>query len=227
MTFRNTTDHSEEDKDMLLSIKAINKKQEISKIEQKQNQQYLKKLVALLICSNFCCVHTDGALLFIIIGGWKFSTSLSSTLRSQMVSTSCGLNTKHGEAPMRFQPACLSPLGSKHLRMSNRLKCSQTIAVDKTASFTAFALYARNYFNMTRIAHTFFEKGLHTPEQWFAAVRGARTSKQIHGEGDAGPGLFFYFKTMSSSAKNLSTDDNGEIMWNETRQLVVSSEDHS
>ena len=159
VTFRNTTDHSEEDKDMLLSIKAINKKQEISKIEQKQNQQYLKKLVALLICSKFCCVHMDRALLFNIIGGWKFSTSLSSTLRSQMVSTSCGLNTKHGEAPMRFQPACLSPLGSKHLRMSNRLKCSQTIAVDKTASFTAFALYARNYFNMTRIAHTFLEKG--------------------------------------------------------------------
>ena len=61
--------------------------------------------------------------------------------------------------------------------------------------FTAFALqYARKYFNMTRIAHRVLEKGhtekendsihvtlgsvtrrieLYTPEQWFAAVRGA------------------------------------------------------
>ena len=61
--------------------------------------------------------------------------------------------------------------------------------------FTAFALwYARKYFNMTRIAHTFLEKGhaetenysihvtiesdtrkieLYTPEQWFAAISAA------------------------------------------------------
>ncbi|KAK3786398.1 hypothetical protein RRG08_011714 [Elysia crispata] len=141
-----------------------------------------------------------------------------------MVSTSCGLNTKHGEAPMRFQPACLSPLGSKHLRMSNRLKCSQTIAVDKTASFTAFALYARNYFNMTRIAHTFLEKG-HT-ETEIDSIHAQNRTPHTRAMVCCCEGRT-HFKTNTCSAKNLSTDDNGEIMWNETRQLVVSSEDHS
>ena len=51
-----------------------------------------------------------------------------------MVSASCGLSTKYGEAPMRFQLACLSTLGSKFLRVSNKFKCSQTIEVAKTAT---------------------------------------------------------------------------------------------
>ena len=106
----------------------------MSKIGQKQNQQYRKKPVALLICSKFCCVHVDRALPFTIKGGWEFSTSQSSTTRNQMVSALFGLNTKHREAPMKFQPVCLSTLGNKLLRVSNRLKCSLTIAVDKTAT---------------------------------------------------------------------------------------------
>ena len=51
-----------------------------------------------------------------------------------MVSASGGPNTKYGEAPMRFQPGCLNTLGNKHLRVSNNLQCSQTLAVDKTAT---------------------------------------------------------------------------------------------
>ena len=102
---------------------------------------------------------------------------------------------------------------------------------------------------MTRISHTFLEKGhtetendsihatterascrieLYIPEQWFAAVRGSRTSKKRYRVKEMLSEDFFDFKTMSSSAKNMSTDDNGEkIMWSKTRQLVVSIEDPS
>ena len=98
--------------------------------------------------------------------------------------------------------------------------------------FSAFALwYARKYFNMTRIANTFLEKGhaetendsihvtiesatrkieLYTPEQWFAAVRGPHTSKQKYRWKEMLAEDFFDFKTMSSCAKNLTTDDNRE-----------------
>ena len=116
----------------ILSIKTINKRQKISKIGRMQNQQYLKKKpVALLICSEFCCVHTDRALPLTIKCGWEFSTSQSSAIRSKMVSASCGFNTKYREVPMRFQTTYLSTFGNRHLRVSNKLKCSQTIAVDK------------------------------------------------------------------------------------------------
>ena len=109
-------------------------KQKISKI-QKQNQQYPeKKPVALLVYRNFSSVHTDRALPSTRKGGWEFSTSQSSAMRSPMVSASGGPNTKYGEAPMRFRPGCLNTLGNKHLRVSNNLKCSQTLAVDKTAT---------------------------------------------------------------------------------------------
>ena len=93
-----------------------------------------KKPVALLIYRQFSCVHTDRALPLTIKGGWEFLTSESSAMRSQMVSASCGLKTKNEDAPMRFRPACLSTLGNKHPRVSNKFKCSQTIAVDKIAT---------------------------------------------------------------------------------------------
>ena len=109
-------------------------KQKISKI-QEQNQQYPeKKPVALLVYRNFSSVHTDRALPSTRKGGWEFSTSQSSAMRSPMVSASGGPNTKYGEAPMRFRPGCLNTLGNKHLRVSNNFKCSQTLAVDKTAT---------------------------------------------------------------------------------------------
>ena len=111
-------------------------KQKISKI-QKQNQQYPEKNpVALLVYRNFSSVHTDRgrALPSTRKGGWEFSTSQSSAMRSPMVSASGGPNTKYGEAPMRFRPGCLNTLGNKHLRVSNNLKCSQTLALDKTAT---------------------------------------------------------------------------------------------
>ena len=111
-----------------------NNKQKSKDIKDREmkNQQYLKKkTVALLICTEFCCVHTDRALPLTIKCGWEFSTSQSSAIRSEMVSASCGFNTKYREVPMRFQTACLSTFGNKHQRVSNKLKCSQTIAVDK------------------------------------------------------------------------------------------------
>ena len=82
---------------------------------------------------------------------------------------------------------------------------------------------------MTRIAHRFLEKGhtekendsthvilgsatrrieLYTLEQWFAAVRGAGTSKQRYRVKEMLAEDFYDFKAMLSSAKNLSTDDN-------------------
>ena len=93
--------------------------------------------------------------------------------------------------------------------------------------FTAFVLwYARKYFNITRIAHRFLEKGhtgkendsIHvilgsathriepyTPEQWFAAVRGVGTSKQRYRVKEMFAEDFYDFKTTFSSAKNLET----------------------
>ena len=51
-----------------------------------------EKTAALLICSEFCCVHTDRALPLTIKGGWDFPTSQSLTIRSKMVSAQRGLN---------------------------------------------------------------------------------------------------------------------------------------
>ena len=84
---------------------------------------------------------------------------------------------------------------------------------------------------MTRVPHRFLEKGhtekqndsihvtlksatrrieLYTPEQWFPAVRGGGTSKQRYRVKEMLAEAFYDFKTMFSSAKNLSTDDNKE-----------------
>ena len=49
---------------------------------------------------------------------------------------------------------------------------------------------------------------LYTPEQWFAAVRGACTSKQRYRVKEMLAEDFYDFKAMLSSAKNMSTDDN-------------------
>ena len=84
---------------------------------------------------------------------------------------------------------------------------------------------------MTRIAHRVLEKGhtekkndsihitlgsatlkieLYIPEQWFAAVRCAGTSKQRYRVKEMLAEDFYDFKTMFSSAKNLLTGDNRE-----------------
>ena len=118
----------------ILSIKTINKSKRYQRYKSRINNTRKKKPVALLVYRNFSSVHTDRALPSTRKGGWEFSTSQSSAMRSPMVSASGGPNTKYGEAPMRFRPGCLNTLGNKHLRVSNNLKCSQTLASDKTAT---------------------------------------------------------------------------------------------
>ena len=132
LAFRNTTDLYEKDKDVYTEHQ--NNKQKAKDIKDRADAEPAipeKKTVALLICREFCCVHTDRALPLTIKCGWEFSTSQSSAIRSKMVSASCGFNTKYREVPMRFQTACLSTFGNRLLRVSNKLKCSQTIAVNK------------------------------------------------------------------------------------------------
>ena len=91
VAFRNTTDHHEKDKDVY--TKHQNNKQKAKDIKDTKAESTIpEKKIALLIYRKFSCVHTDRALPLTIKGGWEFSQS--SAIRSQMVSASCGLNTK-------------------------------------------------------------------------------------------------------------------------------------
>ena len=148
---------------------------------------------------------------------------------------------------MRFRLASLSTLGSKHLRVSNKLKCSQTIArpryslvvdedvkkptnqtnksqtiaVDKTATGSLRLPYSmpestkghmekKNDSIHVTLGSATRRIELYKPEQWFAAVRGAGTSKQRYRVKEMLAEDLHNFKTMFSSAKNLLTGDNRE-----------------
>ena len=97
--------------------------------------------------------------------------------------------------------------------------------------FVAFALnFARAHFNLKTINHTFLEKGhtetkndsvhatferkarnieIYSPQQWFAVVRSARSSKQPYIVCEMTSGDFINFKEMSSKVRNLNMDDSG------------------
>ena len=97
--------------------------------------------------------------------------------------------------------------------------------------FVAFALnFARTHFDLKTINHTFLEKGhtetendsvhatierkarnieIYSPQQWFAVVRSARSSKQPYIACEMTSGDFINFKEMSSKVRNLNMDDSG------------------
>ncbi|GFO45997.1 hypothetical protein PoB_007250200 [Plakobranchus ocellatus] len=114
--------------------------------------------------------------------------------------------------------------------------------------YVAFALwFARNHLSLSKITHTFLEKGhtetendsihatmerakrrleLYTPDQWYTAVRAARVSKQPYKVKDMTAKDFVDFKSMSNNVTDLAIDDDGQkIMWSRTRQLFIMEED--
>ncbi|GFO13679.1 DNA repair protein rhp54 [Plakobranchus ocellatus] len=115
--------------------------------------------------------------------------------------------------------------------------------------YVAFALwFARNHLSLSKITHTFLEKGhteteidsihatieratsleLYTPYQWYTAARAARVSKQPYKVKEMTAKDFVDFKSMSNNVANLAIDDDGQkIMWSKTRQLFVMEEDPS
>ena len=116
--------------------------------------------------------------------------------------------------------------------------------------FVAFALnFARAHFDLKTINHTFLEKGhtetendsvhatierkarnieIYSPQQWFAVVRSARSSKQPYIVCEMTSGDFINFKEMSSKVRNLNMDDSGnKISWSKVRQVVSKVDDPS
>ena len=97
----------------------------------------------------------------------------------------------------------------------------------------AFALnFARSKLQLNSITHTFLDKGhtetendsvhatierktrhikIYTPDQWFTAVRTARTSKQPYQVREMCGRDFIDFKSMAASVKNLAVDTRGRI----------------
>ncbi|GFO12812.1 transmembrane and tpr repeat-containing protein 2 [Plakobranchus ocellatus] len=91
--------------------------------------------------------------------------------------------------------------------------------------YVAFALwFARNHLSLSKITHTFLEKGhtetendsihatieratrrleVYTPDQWYTAVRAARVSKQPYKVKEMTAKDFVDFKSMSNKVKNL------------------------
>ena len=117
----------------ILSIKTINKKAKDVK-DTKATTIPEKKPVALLIYRKFSCVHTDRALPLTIKGGWEFSSSQSSAMRSQMVSASCGQKHEAWRGPNEVSTCLFEYIREQASEGVKKLKCSQTIAVDKTAT---------------------------------------------------------------------------------------------
>lgn len=114
--------------------------------------------------------------------------------------------------------------------------------------FVAFALlFARSTFQLSTVVHTFLEKGhiependsvhatierktrnieLYIPEQWYTAVRTARSSKQPYVVKEMSNEDFIDFKAMPSKVRNLSVDDAGEkIQWSKVRQVTATADD--
>ena len=114
----------------------------------------------------------------------------------------------------------------------------------------AFALnFARAHFDLKAINHTFLEKGhtetendsvhatierkarnieIYSPQQWFAVVRSARSSKQPYIVCEMTSGDFINFKEMSSKVRNLNMNDSGnKISWSKVRQVVSKADDPS
>ena len=97
--------------------------------------------------------------------------------------------------------------------------------------FVAFALnFARAHFDLKTINHMFLEKGhtetendsvhatierkarnieIYSPQQWFAVVRSARSSKQPYIVCEMTSVDFINFREMSSKVRNLNMDDSG------------------
>ena len=81
VAFRNTTDHHEKDKDMYTEHQ--NNKQKAKDIKDRADAEPTipeKKTVALLIYSEFCCVHTDRALPLTIKCGWIIEENIADRL---------------------------------------------------------------------------------------------------------------------------------------------------
>ena len=116
--------------------------------------------------------------------------------------------------------------------------------------FVAFALnFARAHFDLKIINHTLLEKGhtetendsvhatierkarnieIYFPQQWFAVVRSARSSKQPYIVCEMTSGDFINFKEMSSKVRNLNMNDSGnKISWSKVRQVVSKADDPS
>ena len=116
--------------------------------------------------------------------------------------------------------------------------------------FVAFALnFAWANFDFKTINHTFLEKRhtetendsvhatierkarnieIYSPQQWFAVVRPARSSKQPYIVCEMASGDFINFKEMSSKVRNLNMDDFGnKISWSKVRQVVSKADDPS
>ncbi|GFN76018.1 hypothetical protein PoB_000252400 [Plakobranchus ocellatus] len=114
--------------------------------------------------------------------------------------------------------------------------------------YVAFALwFARNHLSLSKITHTFLEKGhtetengsihatieratkclkLYTPYQWYTAVRAARVSKQPYKIKEMTAKDFVDFKSMSNNVKSLAIGDDGQkIMWSRTRKPSAMKED--
>ena len=106
---------------------------------------------------------------------------------------------------------------------------SDNCAGQNTNRFVAFALnFAQAHFDLKTINYTFLEKGhtetendsvhatierkarnieIYSPQQWFAVVRSARSSKRPYIVCEMTSGNFINFKEMSSKARNLNMDD--------------------
>ena len=116
--------------------------------------------------------------------------------------------------------------------------------------FVAFALnFARAHFDLKTINHTLLEKGhtetendsvhatierkarnieIYSPQQWFAVVRSARSSKKPYIVCEMTSGDFINFKEMSSKVRNLNMNDSGnKISWSKVRQVVSKADDPS
>ena len=112
----------------------------------------------------------------------------------------------------------------------------------------AFAInYCCNNFNLDKLTHTFLEKGhtetendavhatierktkrieIYTPEQWYAAVRAARVSKQPYIVCEMTGADFIDFKKMAAKANNITLDDQGtKVPWSKVVQLSSTGND--